>query len=140
MTWDPGKYVKLTLSRQEGKKDKWLIALRTTADYYGWTKEFPIWTPKPVEVVGDYTFVMDTGRKGRMYMEGGRKHRICRSPKTSGMPKGMCNQFKVSANVGNFDLAELAHFTDIEWHWLESPFGERISRERWERYYQAINP
>lgn len=89
MTWDPNAYVKLLLRREEGKRDKWLIALRTTADYYGWTQEFPIWRPKTVVQGPTYTFVSDPGRKGRMFWEGGRQHRICRSPKKAGFPRGL---------------------------------------------------
>ena len=137
MTWDNSKYVKLKIGVQPKVGSKYLIALRSTADYYGWSKEFEPWSPKVVEVRGNYTFVKDPGRRGEMFCEAGRRHRICRSPKTAGMPAGFTNQFKVSANCGLSDLAELAHFTTVDWHWLDSPFGERISRERWESLYQA---
>ena len=137
MTWDNSKYVKLKIGDQPNKGSKYLIALRTTADYYGWTQEFEPWSPKVVETIGNRVFVSDPGRRGEMFCEAGRRHRICRSPKTAGMPKGMTNQFKVSANCGLADLAELAHFTLVDWHWMSSPHGERISRERWEEMYQA---
>ena len=49
----------------------------------------------------------------------------------------MTNQFKVSRSCTKFDLAELAYLTDVDWHWMSSPFGERISRERWIAMYEA---
>ena len=137
MTWDNSKYIKLKIGLQPEKGSKYLIALRSTADYYGWTKEFEEWTPKFVSSSGDRRFFVDTGRRGGLRLAGGRRHRISRSPKTSGWPAGMTNQFRVSARCGLVDLAELAHFTEGDWHWMEGPFGERISRARWESLYQG---
>ena len=128
----------LKLGQTKSGNAKTLHALRTTADYYGWSEEFEPWGPKVVAVVGNKTFVQDPGRRGEMFCEAGRRHRICRSPSTAGMPRGLTNQFKVSANCGLRDLAELANFTKGEWYWLDSPFGERISRDRWAEMYEAV--
>lgn len=130
-------YVQLRLGLATETKNKYLIALRTTADYYGWTEEFEPWRPKVVYSQGGYDFCHDVGRRGGLKHLGGRRHRICRSPKTSGMPRGMTNQFRVSNSCGLAELAELAHFTKVDWHWMDCPFGERITRERWEGIYQA---
>jgi hypothetical protein len=35
MSWVDRDYIKLLLGRPTKGKDRWLIALRTTADYYG---------------------------------------------------------------------------------------------------------
>ena len=137
MTWDNSKYVKLAIGLQPKVGSKYLIALRSTADYYGWTEEFEPWRPKPAGMSGGIALVRDPGRRGEMFCEAGRRHRICRSKSTGGYPKGMTNQFKVSANCGLADLAELAHFTLVDWEWMSSPFGERISRARWEEMFQA---
>lgn len=137
MSWSDKNYVKLLLLRPDSGPDRWLIALRTTADYYGWTKHFEPWSPKPVGTAGKYTLIMDTGRRGRMYCEGGVKLRISRSPKTAGNPAGLTNQFKVSASCTKFDLAELAYLTNEGWYWMTSEFGERISRDRWLRMHEA---
>ena len=136
----PDSYVKLLLHRPNASASKYLIAMRATADYYGWTKEFEVWTPKPVDLGDDRTYFMDPGRKGHVMHEPGRRHRICRSPVTQGYPKGLTNAFKVSRNCSLLDLAEVAHFTDVDWHWMDSPFGERIFRDHWERIYQAGIP
>ena len=137
MTWDNSKYIKLLLDRPAKGQDSWLIALRTTADYYGWTKQFPEWSLKIIATEGKYSFSMDPGRKGEMFCESGRKHRVCRSPSRDGNPAGMTNQFKVSRNTGLLQMAELAHFTEGDWHWMEGPRGERVSKDRWEARYQA---
>lgn len=137
MTWDNSKYIKLLLDRPAKGQDCWLIALRTTADYYGWTEQFPEWSPKIVGTDGKYSFHVDPGRKGEMFCESGRRHRVCRSPSRNGNPAGKTNQFKVSRNTGLLHLAELAHFTEGDWYWMEGPRGERVSKERWEARYQA---
>ena len=140
MTWDNSKYVKLLLQRKAGTQDKYLIALRTTADYYGWTQEFPTWTPEIAFTSGGYEFFREPGRRGEMFCEAGRRIRVSRSPVKSGWPAGLVNQFKISENCGLWDLAEVAHFTQGNWHWMTCPFGERISRELWETRFQSREP
>lgn len=134
------QYVKLLLWRGGGKKDKYLIALRTTADFYGWTQEFEHWSPRMIYQSGGYEMCVDPGRRGNLVLASGRRHRVCRSPVKMGYPRGLTNQFKLSRNCGVLDIAEVAHFTKGEWHWMDTAYGERISRERWERIYQAGIP
>ena len=134
------QFVKLLLERKEGRKDKALIALRTTADFYGWTEAFPEWVPRTIGMSGHYELMRDPGRLGNLQMAPGRRHRICRSEVKMGYPKGLTNQFKLTRNCGMLELAEVAHFTKGEWHWLDSPYNERISRDRWERIYQSGIP
>ena len=131
MTWDNSQYVKLLLSRPDSGRDRWLIALRATADHYGWTRHFEPWSPKPVATDGKYVFITDPGRRSEMFCESGMRLRICRSPKTGGNPAGLTNQFKVSRSCTLFDISEVAYLTDVNWHWMTGPFGERITRDRW---------
>lgn len=86
---------------------------------------------------GERRISLDPGRRGRLECEGGRRHRICRSPSKRGFPAGMTNAFKLSANCGLVDIAEVAHFTQGEWHWLEGPRKQRIERDRWLEMYAA---
>ena len=130
-------YVKLVLGDRRAHNPTYLIALRTTADYYGWTEELEAWRPKLHQVVGETRIVHDPGRRGSLKYAGGRRHLVCRSPSTAGMPAGFTNAFRVSARCGLPELAELAHFTSGDWYWMTGPFGERIRRERWESIYQA---
>ena len=133
-------YVKLLLSREPEKRAKYVIAWKSTADFYGWTQEFEHWSPPQVGTSGRYELVYDPGRKGDLQMHAGRRHYVCRSPQKGGYPKGMTNAFKVSRNCGLLDLAELAHFTQGDWHWMSSPYGERIGRDQWESIWHKGIP
>ena len=137
MSWVDSDYIKLLLLRPTKGPDRWLIALRATADYYGWTEHFEVWSPKPIGTSGGYTLCADPGRKGKMYCEGGRRHRISRDPSRRGHTPGLCNQFKVSRSCTMFDMAELASLTDVDWYWMSTPTGERLSRERWLAIHEA---
>ena len=137
MTWDNRKYLKLLLSRPEIGADRWLIALRTTADYYGWTNYFEPWSPKTVQTTGGYSFSRDPGRRGEMFCESGVRLRICRSPQRQGNPAGSTNAFKVSKSCTLFDISEIAYLTQVDWNWMTGPRGERISRDRWLAIHEA---
>ncbi len=54
-----------------------------------------------------------------------------------GFPAGFTNAFKVTSNVGLFDLAELGHFTKVDWYWMQSPKSGRVLRAEWEARYLA---
>ena len=47
---------------------------------------------------------------------------------------------ELGAKVSNFDLVELAHFIECDWHYLVTPDGKRRSREWWEAKYQKGPP
>ena len=137
MTWDNSKYVKLLIERREGRRDKYLIALKTTADFYGWSDGFQVWEPKVAYLSGGRAYYIDPGRKGEMFCEAGTRLRICREPSRHGYPSSLTNAFKVSHNCSLFDISEIAHLTKVDWHWMSGPSGERIPRERWEQIYQV---
>ena len=137
MSWSDKDYIKLLIWRPPSGPDRWLIALRTTADYYGWTEQFETWSPKPVGTMGGYTLLSDPGRRGRMYCEGGTQLRISRSPNRREKTPGMVNAFKVSNSCTMFDLAELAYLTQVDWYWMSSPRGGRLSRDEWLRLHEA---
>lgn len=130
-------FIKLLLRREAGTRDKYLIALRTTADHYGWTEQFPPWTPRPVPGQDNPRLCYCPSQRGELRTQAGRKLVISRSPSTAGWPAGLCNGFKVSNNCANLDLAELAHFTKGDWHWMEGLTGQRRRRADWEAMYAA---
>ena len=134
------EFVKLLLHREADTPDKYLIALRSTADRYGWTEEFPIWTPKPVYTDGGRVFCRAPSRRGEIRTEAGVGLRVSEAKTKTGCPKGQVYRFKVSANCGLWDIAEVAHFTKGPWYWMTSPTGTRILRERWEARYQTKTP
>jgi hypothetical protein len=135
MTSQDSRFVKLKLGETNQGAAKYLVALRSTADYYGWTEQFEPWAPKVVEVVNGRSFGIDTGRRGKSQGGGGRRLKISRSPRRDVHEPGKTNVFKVSRNCGLLDLAELGHFTKVDWYWMESPNGGRPSRDDWERRY-----
>ena len=137
MSWSDKDYVKLLIYRPPTGADRWLIALRTTADYYGWTKHFEAWSPKPHLVTEKYTFIASPTKRGRMYCEPGRRHRISRDPSRRGHTPGLCNQFKLGSSCTLFDMAELAYLTDVNWYWMSGPKGARIGRDEWLRMHEA---
>ncbi len=131
-------YVTLKIGESRGGHAKTLHALRSTADYYGWTQEFPIWIGKEIVSPDGRVYYRDPGRRGHPQCSGGRRIRISRSPDKHRYAAGFTNAFKVSHGTGLFDLAELAHFTKVDWHWMESLDGERVDRSRWLDRYAGI--
>jgi hypothetical protein len=130
-------HIKLVIWRPEGQTCRYISALRSTADYYGWTKEFEIWRPKTLYTQSGYSFSVMPKRQGRGHAVGGKRLRICRSPRKSGNPAGFTNQFKVSNSCRTADLAELANFTQGDWHWMEDLSGKRVSKEHWAEIYES---
>ena len=129
------EFVTLKLGETKSGAAKKLHALRTTANYYGWTEKFEEWSLKAEFEQGGRQFGRDPGRKGHSQCSSGFHVRICRSPVRSGLPAGFTNRFKVTANTGLFDLAELAYFTNVDWEWMETPRSGRVSRAEWiDRY------
>ena len=133
-------YIRLILRWPKGQACRSLYAMRATADYYGWTKEFEIWRPKTIETVNGMQFVHWPGREGRGVRTGGKQLRVSRAATAHSNPAGLTNKFKVSNSVGKFDLAELAHFTQGEWTWMEDLSGKRLSRDHWAHIYESVPP
>ena len=132
-------YIKLVIWRPPGQTCRYISALRATADYYGWTKEFEIWRPKTIGTEGGYQFSRRPTGGMRGVAQGGKRIRISRSESRQGNPAGMTNQFTISNSMRVIDLAELAHFTQGDWHWMEGLSGQRVSREHWAQIYESGN-
>ena len=130
------QFVKLLLNRETGTRDKYLVALRATADHYGWTQEFPIWTPKPSYTQGGREYFLMPSTRGELRCQGSKAIYISESPSKHSFAKGQVHRFQISWNCGLLDIAEIAHFTQREWHWMTNPDGQRIDKAHWERRYQ----
>lgn len=48
--------------------------------------------------------------------------------------------FQLSTKLSQFDLVELAHFIECDWHYLVGPDGRRHPRDWWEAKYQKGPP
>ena len=137
MNHHDGQYIRLQLGTRETTKPKWLIALRTTADHYGWTKHFEPWGPKPIEAGDGRVYGYDPGRRGGLQWAGGVKLRIGRAKAEAGYARETTNRFRVSSAVCQLDLAELAHFTEGDWHWMENKSLAKVTVDRWDAIYRA---
>ena len=86
-----------------------LIALKTTADFYGWTEVFP--TLNDAKRV-DYP-------DGLMQQ---------------GFPVRLTNRFRVTNNAGVVDLATIAQATQIPFSWMTDKSNTRLCAEHWLSY------
>ena len=130
-------YLQLQIPVDDPHRTCWLIAPRETAIFYGWADVFPRWMPRVVAVADRHTFVRDPGRRGCLARKPGLRIRISRSERRKGYPAGMTNQFRVSRSCTNFELAQIAHHTSVDWHWMEMINGGRRSRGTWEEMFQV---
>ena len=130
-------FVKLTIFRDNSGRARWVRALRSTADYYGWLDEFEVWTPNINGSSGSYPTHAWPHRQTRGSAQGGRSCMICRKAPVTDMHAGTRNRFVMANACRLVDFAELAHFSKGEWHWMSGPTGERVSRDRWESMYQT---
>ena len=131
------QFVKLLVKRDTGTQDKYLVAMRATADHYGWLEQFPIWTPKPLYTQGGREYFVMPSTRGETRCGGSQTIFISESPSKHSFAKGLVHRFQVSWNCGLFDLAEIGHFTQRNWHWMTDPPGQRIDRAHWETRYQT---
>lgn len=140
MRQKPDDMLKLVLRRQKSGAARYLNAWRATADFYGWTEAFDPWTPPVLYSEGGKDFFYAPQRAARGVERGGKNIRISRSSSRQGNPKGLTNRFTVSKSCTQFELSEIAHFTSVDWYWMETVTGERLSRDQWEAIYQAGTP
>ena len=108
-----------------------LLARKETAEFYGWTNHFEKHIPgyyKDETSGVEYMNQLQLGRKKARF---GRSIVISRHLSKHSRQRTYTNQFRVSGEATIADLAKIAKFTDIDWHWMETPSGERRSREKW---------
>jgi hypothetical protein len=132
-----GSYIQLTLRTGTQGRHAWVRCLRTTAAFYGWDQAFPTSdVPTDPDLV-NRVYRVANAKKFRPDWHG-QKLRICRSTNPKGYPAGQTNQFRVSYSTKWKDLAELAHFTQGDWVWMEDLNRSRTSRARWEELYLTV--
>ena len=134
VSYNDGDFVSLVLRESPRGEQFWIRAKRSTADFYGWTNHFQ------EQVPGRAKFPQPDGRykvypKSSNARIGGDGIRICRSDEKHGNPAGATNRIRVHSKICMRDLAELAHFTDGDWKWMEARNGQRLTRDEWEALY-----
>lgn len=110
-----------------------LIALKPTAEFYGWSTVFPdIWDAKRVDYP-DGLFP----HPGRKYLRRYRAHPLvisrCDTTK-QGFPVRLTNRFRVTNNACVVDIAVIAQATQIPFSWLTDKKNNRLSQEHWLDY------
>ena len=114
----------------------WFKTLTGTADFFGWNKHFQEWWDFKRSLSTD-GYVTEFQNR-RDFRTGGRPIRICRSPSKHGHPARVTQTIRISSLLGLRDLAEIAHFAEGDWYWMERPSGARVDRADWEQMYASI--
>ena len=127
----------LLIRRAKSGNAIWLKARKETAEFYGWTKHFEPWAPgqRYDEATGLEYIASPTLKRSQV--RGGRSLVISRSASKSGRKATYSNQFRISGEATIPDIAKVAQFTDVDWNWMETPSGERRTREEWLSIHQA---
>lgn len=132
-------YVKLDLGATNSGRPAYVVAWRSTADFYGWTEAFSEYVPEGHYGEDGRYYFTDPGRKSSLQYCGGQRLRICRSPSRFGYPAGMTNAFRISRSCTYFHLAKLARFTAVDWYWMEGKSRGRIEKDRWlEMFHEGL--
>ena len=136
MAW-PSQFVSLVVGVTSGGTPKVAAVKRATAEYFGWNRHFddyPDWVRKtrPQAPGGGYHFSPAIARG-----VGGRRHHIY-LPEANWSTKGIKRvAFRIGRNVTKKDLAELVHFTGVDWYGVKEIGGTYWSRQELERLYQG---
>ena len=124
------EYIQLNVSSGEFAPLRWFRVRRDVAQLYGWTDAYPIAGESSGGAPVERRFMTAPSRAFRPDI-GGRRIKISREPRRNVLTAGKVNQFRISRNCSNSDLAELAYLTKGEWHWMETAHGDLWSREKW---------
>ena len=129
--------VRLLIRRAKSGNPICLQARKETAEFYGWTNHFEkhvegYWKD---EATGVEYISMPLLRKGKARF--GIPLQISRKASKHSHNTTYANYFRVSGEATIADIAKVAKFTDVDWNWMETPSGERRSREKWLAIHEA---
>ena len=138
MGYGSHKHVDLVLRTTPKGEHAVVVVKESTAQFFGWTDHFKTQQEVLAEEVatGVRQSLYFTGTAGRT--RPGVALRIGRGPNPSYNEAGLTHTFRITSRVSQADLAELAHFTQGDWHWMERRCGKRMSRDWWAQRYAAI--
>lgn len=114
-----------------------LLARKETAEFYGWTNHFERHIPGYYRDEATGVEYMNQPQRGRSKARFGMPIVISRHVSKSARKRTYTNQFRVSGEATITDLAQIAEFTDVDWYWMETPSGERRTREKWLSIHEA---
>ena len=130
-------YSRYILRRTRAGNPITIRARTKTAEFYGWDKHFEKYVPGYYLDPNTGTQYISTPELGGGKAQAGYSIQISR---TASRHKGLatyCNYFRISGEATIADLATVAAKTDVDWNWMETPSGERRSREKWLAIHEA---
>lgn len=132
------QFVRLVLWTQGAGRTATVACQRATAEFFGWTNHFEDLNLKPDYVINGRGYYRDNKRvRGRSGAVGGTRVRICTAESRAGNPSRATYTVRLNSRATLYDQAELAHFTERPFAWMETKCGRRISKEHWEELYQV---
>ena len=135
---DAHKHIKLVLRSLPSGQQSVICVQKATADFLGWTLHFPTyaeWADQQ-EALGVPVNRQYRAHEPRKQL--GIPLRIGRGRNKSRNERGLTHTFRIGSKVSLADLAELASFTEVDWHWMERPCGTRMEKSWWWDRYAAI--
>ena len=124
-------YSRYLLRRTRRNTPITIRARTATADFYGWSNHFEKYISDSWTDPNTGTQYLTAPRLGKESKQAGFSILISRSASKSKGLATYCNYFRISSDATIADLAKVAKFTDVDWNWMETPSGERRSREKW---------
>ena len=138
MGYGAHKHIDLVLRTTPKGEHAVVVVKEATAQFFGWTDHFKTQAQVLAEEVA-------SGARQAVYFTGGPGHsrpgvalRIGRGTDPTRNEAGLTHTFRITSRVSQADLAELAYFTQGDWHWMERRCRKRMSRDWWLQRYAAI--
>jgi hypothetical protein len=130
-------FCRLLVDRPEGGDDTSLCMVRNNAEALGLTNAFPEWSPRPLDPNRPGVVRLSLYKGGRNGRQGGKRLRLSRSPSKMGWPTGLTHCFRIIGPCSKLKLCKVAAAIEIDWHWMETEWFERLDKECWLKIYDA---
>jgi hypothetical protein len=131
----PDEHVSLVIRELGQYRLIWVRAMKATIDFMGWGREFN--TEIQHKSARSADGLVQLTKKGHNSLVHGKKMVIYRGRNRHRPGPQNRHGFRIATHATLLDVAELAHFTTCDWHWMSSPNGVLRSREEWDAIYQA---
>ena len=133
----PDKHIKLVLRALPSGQCSAIHVKKSTADFLGWTLHFQTYADWVADQIAMGVPMVRQYRAHEPRKIAGTPLRIGRGKNKRLNEAGLTNSFRINSKVSIADLAELASFTEVDWHWMERPNGSRMDRQWWWDKYQS---
>ena len=138
MTKGPHHHVQLILrSYPQGDYAKVWVQ-QPTAQFFGWLDHFETYTEMLKREMAEGKRVQGVFPRQRRQPIPGKPIRISRDPHPTKLVATKNHVIRIGRLVTNAALAELAHFAQGDWYWMEDVGGTRRTRQQWEAMYSRL--